>query len=76
MSGTFTITLMDVQMKCTYSYESGVASPKFSYTISGDNPGDYVLQYEPPQVVQGVARITLNIVDPRRGVFAAPQLKA
>ena len=76
MSGTFTIILMDVQFNCTYSYESGVASPTFSYTTSGANPGDYVLQYEPPQVIQGVARIMLNIVDPRRGVFAAPQLKA
>ena len=66
---------MDVQFKCTYSYESGVASPKFSYTICGDNPGDYVLQHEPPQVIQGVARITLNIVDPRTGVYAAPQKK-
>ena len=63
VQGSFTIAMADATCKfqCTYSFESGVASPKFNCETSGKNPHNYVLQYGRPQVVQGVARITAEI---------------
>ena len=55
---------MNVQFQCYYRYHSGVTTPELSGSSTGQNPGNYVLQYKKPQVTQGVARVTINIVDP------------
>ena len=76
MERCFEILFNDVQFKCFFWYEPGSSLILFSFIIGGPNPGQYVEKVEEAKITEGIVSAVINTFDPKRGIYAPPQLKA
>ena len=76
IDGCFEIIFKEVQFKCYYRYEPGTSVVFFSIIVGGSNPDQYILKVDEAKITKGIVSAVINVVDPKRGIYAPPQLKA